>query len=321
MFGGCSAELHAGRPLSAFEIAIPWLEQARNELLDQDIKLTQMGLYLYPDTMDGFARMSMIFQGMYLWKLGRPEEAKTWFRRAQKHVEDMLSRQRGAPPRPGVEKRYKNDLSPIFKDWAEMYKSYPEIVDLTEKAKSKKREDELALLALLQGLLVKYGPIDEHWLWSRYNPFAPLNALKARISDDTQECNDSFEMGTEITPGDLAVATLAPEGLDVDYYWIPVPRQDNQAPTRSSKPMTLKFTFKRPAAARLDLKVTLFDRERRPLKEEVLDPKAAASKDGVIFTHQVQDYGRYFLKVEPADPAVRPWPAQTRYQLMVDIER
>ncbi|RPH38711.1 MAG: hypothetical protein EHM91_13480, partial [Planctomycetota bacterium] len=300
--------MKSDRPLSAFELALPLLERARNELLDRDIKLTQMGLYLYPDTMDGFARMCMILQGMYQWKLGRPEEAKVWFVRAQKQVEDMLSRQRGAPPREGFEKRYRNDLSPIFKDWAEMYKSYPEIVDLTEKAKSKKPEDLLAQLALVQGLLVRHGPIDEHWLWSRYNPFAPLNALKQKLSDDTQECNDSIEMGSEISPGDLAVATLAPEGLDVDYYWIGVPPPDDQSPRQPARPMTLKFIFKRPAAARLDLKVTLFDRGRRPLKEEVLDPKAVAGKDGTVFAHQVSEYGRYFLKVEPADPSIRPWP-------------
>ena len=52
----------------------------------------------------------------------------------------------------------------------------------------------------------------------------------------------------------------------------------------------------------------------------MLDPKAITGKDGVIFTHQVWEYGLYYLKVEPADPT-RPWPAQTRYQFMVDVER
>jgi hypothetical protein len=307
-----------GRALSAFELAIPWLEQARNELLDRDTKLTQMGLYLYPDTMDGFIRMNLILQGMYQWKLGRPEEAKAWFQRAQKHVEEMLARQRGSPPRPGL-KQYRNDLSPIFKDWAEMYKSYPEIVDLAEKAKGKKREDQLALLALIQGLIVRHGPIDEHWLWSRYDPHALLNVVKSTLADDSQECNDSFEMGTDIGPGDLAVATLAPEGLDVDFYWIAIPRPE-QGPERPPRPITVKCTFKRPASARLDLKVTLFDPARRVLKEEVLDPNAIVGKDGVRFTHAVSEYGRYFLKVEPADPKL-PWPAQTRYQLMYELER
>jgi hypothetical protein len=309
------------RPRTAFELALPWLEMARNELLDRDIKLTQMGLYLYPDTMDGFARMCMILQGMYEWKLGRPEKAKAWFRRAQKHVEEMLARQRGAPPQPGIGKRYRNDLSPIFKDWAEMYKSYPEIVDLAEKARSQKPEDQLALLTLLQGLLVRHGPIDEHWLWSRYNPLSLLNSLKTRLSDDTQECNDSFEMGTALNPGDLAVATLAPEGLDVDYYMIPLaPPEAQRSATKAARPMTLRITFKRPAAARMDLKVTLLDPGRKPLKEEVLDPKAITGKDGVVFIHTMSDYGMYFLKVEPADPS-RPWPAQTRYQLQYDVER
>jgi hypothetical protein len=309
-------------PLSAFEIAILWLERAREELLNRDVKLTQMGLYLYPDTMDGFARMCMIMQGMYDWKRGRRDEAKAWFTRAQKHVDDMLARTPDAPKREGIEKRYRNNLSTIFKDWAEMYKSYPDLVDLEARAKSGKREDEMALLLKLQGLLVKHGPIDEHWLWSRYNPHALLNRLKMKLTQDTQECNDSLEMGSDLQPGDLAAANLAPEGNDVDFYWIAIPPPEgvNPPPDRPARPVKVSLHFKRPATSKLDLKVSLFDPHRQLLREEVLDPKAVGSEKGVTLTFESPGFTRYFLKVEPAAPAT-PWPADTRYRFQFDLER
>jgi hypothetical protein len=317
------AGMKSDRPLTAFEIAVMWLERARDELIEREIKLTQMGLYLYPDTMDGFARMCMVMQGMYDWKRGRRDEAKAWFRRAQKHVEDMMARTPDAPPRAGFEKRYRNNLSTIFRDWAEMYKSYPDLVDLELRARSGKLEDELAHLKLLQGLLVQYGPIDEHWFWSRYNPHTPLNRLKMKVArgEDTQECNDTFDMGSDLRPGDLAAANLAPEGLDVDFYWIAVaPSEEAKTPPdRPARPVTAKLNFKRRPGSKLDLKVTIFNPSRQRIKEEVVDPKAVATDQGATLTFQAPEYGRYFLKVEAADPAP-PWPSDTRYRFQFDLE-
>ena len=309
------------RPFGAFEIAVMWLERARIELLDQDIKLTQMGLYLYPDTMDGFARMCMIMQGMYEWRRGRREEAKDWFRRAQKHVEEMIARTPDAPRNNGVEKRYRNNLSPVFREWVQMYKSYPDLVDLEQKARSGKPEDELALLVKLQGVLVKHGPIDEYWLWNRYNSTAMANRLKQKLTKDTQECNDSLDLGTDLRPGDRAVANLAPEGHDVDCYWMVFAAPDGMQPppARPPRPATLKLTFHRPASARLDLKVTVYNASRQPVKEEVLDPKALATPEGMTIPFPAPDYGRYFLKVEPANPS-GPWPPDTRYQFHYEVE-
>lgn len=316
--------MKSDRPLSAFEFAVIWFERAGAELLDRDIKLTQMGLYLYPDTMDGFARACMVAQGMYDWKMGRREEAKSWFRRAQKHVEEMLARTPDAPKREGTERRYRNNLSPIFKDWVEMYKSYPDLVDLEHQAKSGKPEDELALLIRLQAVLVKHGPIDEHWFWGRYNPHALLNRLKMKVvkGADTQECNDSIDLGTDFRPGDLAVANFAPEGHDVDTYWLSVtpPEGVNPPPERPLRPVTVGLKFKRPPSARLDLRITVYNAHRQPILERALDPKAAGSAEGVIVPFSAPDYGRYFLRIEPADPAT-PWPADTRYQFQYDLER
>jgi hypothetical protein len=320
----------ADRPQTAFELAMPWLAAARDELLarDQNLELTQVGLYLYPDGMDGFLRMCMILQGMYDWKLNRTEEAKEWFRRAQRQVDDILARSPGTPVKPGFERKYRNSLSSIFNDWAELYKSYPQLVDLEVKARSGRREDQLELLRLLQGLLVKYGPIDEMWFWNRYNPRSLLNLTKlslisdpkTRICPDIQECNDSPDMGTDLNPGDLALANLAPEGLDVDWYWLAVapppeqkpPAEQKPAPGHPPKPATVTVTLTR--VGKLPLKVTIYDKSRHPIREELVSKEGATP---IQFT--TSDWGRYFLKVE-ADPATHPWPADTRYKFQYSVE-
>src|SRR5258707_12374569 len=117
--------------------------------------------------MDGFMRLCMILQGMYDWKHDRREQAKAWFRKAQHQVEDMLARTPDSPVKPGFERKYRNYISPIFNAEAELYKAYPEIVDLEFKARSGRLEDQIALLKRVQGSLVEHGPIDEQWLWSR----------------------------------------------------------------------------------------------------------------------------------------------------------
>jgi hypothetical protein len=314
--------MRSDRPLSAFELAIPWLEAGREDLMDKEFQITQMGLILYPETMDGFARYCMVLQGMYDWQSDRHERAKEWFRRAKKQVEDMIARTPDSPKKPGFEKKYKNSLSTIFADWVKFYDRYPEIVDLELKARSKKPEDERALLAAVQGLLLQYGPIDEQWLWTRYNPHVLLNALKMRMAkgEDTLECNDSIDLASDFAEGALAAANLAPDGLDVDVYALTLVPNVPQPPPTPPRPMKLTMTFKRPATAQLDLKMTLYDPNRRVMMEQALDPKALVSKDGLVMTTPIADYGRYFVKIEPAKPTPPPWPADTRYRFQFSVE-
>jgi hypothetical protein len=282
-----------------------------------------MGLILYPETMDGFARYCMVLQGMYDWKSDRPEKAKEWFRRAHKQVEDMIARTPEAPKKPPFEKKYKNSLSPIFADWVKLYAGYPDLVDLELKARSGKPADQLALLAHLQKLLVECGPIDEQWLWTRWDPHAMLNALKMKLAkgEDTQECNDSIDMATDFGEGSLAAANLAPEGLDVDVYGLAVlpPGNLKPAPPAPPRPVTVAMNFRRPATAGLDLKMTFYDPNRRVMMEQPLDPKALATPKGLTIKVPVANWGRYFVKIEPVNPAP-PWPADTRYLFQYSLE-
>jgi hypothetical protein len=306
------------RKRNSFELAVPWLERAREELLDKDFALTQMGLYLYPDTMDGFIRYCLILGGMYEWKLDHRELAKEYFRRAQRQCEDMVAKDPGSPlPAPGGRK-YRNRMSSLFADYAKFYADYPEIVDLEYKSRTGGREDKIALLKKVQGLIVKYGPIDEHWLWNRSKPQILLNRIKQSLAngEDVQEFNDHPDMAWPIDPGPEPLrANLAPEGLDVDYYALqvsPPPAPEGfQPPPAPPRPIKVKLTIPRPAGPCLPLKVTFHDAKRSPMRTDVV----AAS---TTLEYEVREYGRFLIKVEAAqDP---PWPPETRYGLKVDVE-
>jgi len=314
--------VNPGTRRNAFEIAILWLDLAREQIMDKETnyELTQMGLYLYPDSMDGYIRYCLMLAGMYEWRLDHRDEAKEYFLRAKRQCEDMVARAPDSTlPAPGGRK-YRNLISTIFADWAKIYALYPQIIDLEFKARSRRYEDELELLKVLQGAILKYGPIDEQWLWSRYNPHALLNRLKQSLSkgEDVQEWNDGMDMGYQITPGpDPLRANLAPPGLDVDWYWIPVyvpaVPEGVEPPTLPPRPVKIKVNIVRPEGPCLPLKVTFHDFQRNPLPSEVITTSRALE-----FT--VRDYGRYALKVESNLPDL-PWPPDTRYGLQVQIEQ
>jgi hypothetical protein len=305
--------------MSMFEVAIIWLEQAREELLDKNFELTQMGLYLYPDTMDGFIRFSMMSQGMYEWQKGNREEAKAWFVKLRQQCEDMVARAPDSPlPAPGGRK-YRNLISGLFADYAKFYARYPEIVDLEFKARSHKPEDELALMKAVQEIILQYGPIDAMWFWAPRDPHKLLNRLKQSLAkgEDVQECNDMIDMAWLMAPGEgVLQANLAPEGLDVDFYKIlirppPVPKGET-APSVPPKPIKIKIGLPRPPGTLFPLKVTLHNAKRQPLRTDIVGAT-------LQYEIQVKEYGDYVLKVEAAKPEL-PWIGDTRYGLSVETE-
>ncbi|HLY73397.1 MAG TPA: hypothetical protein VKU80_04695, partial [Planctomycetota bacterium] len=147
-----------------------------------------------------------------------------------------------------------------------------------------------------------------------------LNRLKQSLSkgEDVQEFNDAPEMAWQVTPGaDPIRANLAPPGLDVDYYSIPVPAppaaEGTPAPAAPPRPIRIKISIPRPNGAGLPLKVTFHDLQRKPLQTDVV----TTSGD---LQYTVNAYGNYLFKVESNLPDL-PWPPDTRYGLSVQIER
>jgi len=197
------------------------------------------------------------------------------------------------------------------------------MVDLEFKARSGKLEDEVALLRVVQGMLIECGPIDEQWIWGRNNPHALLNRVKlsvvrnpaTKLCEDTQECNDSFEMTSDLNAGDFALANLAPEGLDVDFYSVKVQPPPELKPPPEVPPRPPTVTLKFPKVAQLRLQLSFFDTNRKLLFQKNLEPN---SKD-TEFRFQVSSYGRHFVKIE-AEPSVKPWPADTRYQFKYTVD-
>jgi hypothetical protein len=296
------------RPRSAFELAILWLERAREELFARPEKQyrTFVGLMLYPDTMDGFINLCLYLQGVYAWRRGRWDEAKETFRRGAEHVRAM----RGKP--------YPFPLSPIYADWEAFYARLPRLVDLDREAReSPSPERDRALLAELQAVVGEFGLLNQGYLWRDRDPEAPLNALKLKLTGgkDPHECNDSWIQATPLRPGEYALATLDPRGLDADYYRIaaPAPEGREDADLRPPRPLTLRLHLNQGIAAPpLTLKVVL-----RDPKQNVL--RSATVRGRQELSWPLPAYGTYYLLIEPADPA-EPWPENTRYALQYAVE-
>ena len=309
-------------PRTSFELAILWMLICRDQLLAMDppYETTQMGLNLYPSGMDGFARECMFLNGMYDWTVKRRKEAKGEFLRALRQTEYMMKMDYP-----------EGEYSTILDDLAKFYAGLPELVDLEERAEGGEPKAERAYLEKLQALIAQgdfAGALDDGHLWSpaHVNPEAPLNRLKRKASgeQDASECNDAFKMATWFALGRHFTANMEPQGLDTDYYMIPLsPPQDDHGHVKLLPLVAprIAVTFTRPDSAKLDLKVTIFDRLRRPVKVEARGKAEIVSEATVVevrgkaeIVFEAKDYSSHYVKVEPLDPAA-PWPKDTRYYI------
>jgi hypothetical protein len=295
-----------GRPLTAFELAMPWLERSRDLLLaDRGPAKTQMGLYIYPSTADGYLQQAHYFQGIYDWRRGKLEDAARSFRAAEDLCRKMLE--------PG---RYPEPISPIYLERAAFYARLPEAVQAVARAESGRPEDLRAAVRLLEEIILpQVYPLDGGFLWNRYQKGATLNELKRRLAGglDPFESNDSLQTATDLSPGIKAAANLAPEGGDVDFYWMNAPAPPGADPAKPPvPPLRATVTLSRPEGARMDLKLTVLGPDAQPLKtEEFTGPPK-------VVVLNLPLYGLYRIKVEALRPA-GPWPADTRYELRTEI--
>jgi hypothetical protein len=291
----------AGVKRSAFELAIPWLERSRDVLLTraEGNEKTQMGLYLYPSTMDGFVRRCMILQASWLLEQGRDAEARAWFGRADAHVKAMLR------------KTYPERISPIFEDYSKLYDRYPALLDLRQAAIGGDPGAGRAYLKALQDVLAEFGLLEEGLWWRAWDPEAPVNALKRKLTGgrDLQEYNDAPFAATLLNPGDLALADLEPAGLDVDCYSLRALAPDRK---REVPPKPLQFTVKfgRPEGSGAAFRASVLDPSGKVLGEVLPDAKGEAR-------FSVDRYGVWILRVEPLPG---PAPADSRYRVQYSVE-
>lgn len=286
-----------GPPLSSFALARLWLERAKADIRRAGTKphKTQMGLFIYPSTLDGYIRKTLFLDGIRAWQEGDVDTAVRYAREAEAHVRAMMK----TP--------YEEGFSSIAKDWAAFYAGLPEVIRLRGPLKTPPptREKALAALKAMQGLVARWDqPIDEGFIWSRTDPGAPLNALKRGLVGpaDQGECNDSWGMAWSVRPGELASANLAPAGLDVDWYLLEINPPSENAPPKELK---LRVSITRPATSGAELKITAYN----PLVQSVKTFEARGKADLEI----PAGYGFWSLKVEPLDPKADP--ADSRYYL------
>lgn len=293
-------------PMTAFELAIPWLEAGRDELfrLPNKYVVSQAGLYIRPLSMDGMVRESLFFQGVYLWHQRRWEEAQETFRRLAEHTQKM------------VKTDYGEFKSSLFEDMAKFYARLPEIVELDRRAAAGGPAEERMLLEKAQAATLEFGPLDHEFLVGHRSKTGRLDLLKQKAAGgrDRNEFNDSFESATPgLEPGALLLANLDPQGLDVDYYRIELLNPVREAPpdAKAPRPIPLSIRLRWLEGASLPLKATLYDPAHRALK-------TAEGSGDLRLEQPVGAFGVYFLKVEPAS-IPNPWPSNTGYSLRYDV--
>jgi hypothetical protein len=296
-----------GAPLSAFQLARLWMERAKKDIKSEDDSKphkTQMGLFIYPSSLDGFRRQAIYFEAIRRWQGGDLEGALAGVREAEAHVRTMLRHDYGVP------------LSSWFKDCAAFYADLPAALAALSRAETTRaRADELEALKLTQELLTRFDSYpDESFLWESGNPKAPLNALKRRVAGaaDENEFNDGWGFATDLRPGELFAADLSPAGLDADWYWVNVQpprpeRGEGPPPAVPPNPIRFRISFNRPAASGAELKVTVLNPRREELKTAEIRGKGELE---IL----ASEWGPWALKVEPRDPAAPP-PADTRYYI------
>jgi hypothetical protein len=299
-------------PRSAFELSRLWLERAKADIRKGGTKphKTQMGLYIYLSSLDGYMRKAYYLDAIRAWQEGDTDLALRRLATVLAHVKTML--ETAYPEGP---------ISTLYKDWEGFYAALPEAVALHGKARrTGSREDELAALRALQNLIARGDqPLDEGFVWSRSDAKAPLNALKRRVAGeaDAGEFNDGWLQGTDVVEGTLTGANIAPAGLDVDWYWL---RNDAPRVERGERPadappagLKLKILFARPEGSGVELKVTIAD----PLRRDVRTVEVRGKAEIVV---PADRYGIWSMKVEPLNPAAPPAP-DTRYFFQYSFAR
>jgi hypothetical protein len=250
--------------------------------------------------MDGFTLNSMHMEAMRHWRAGRWEEAKAWFVRAADHAKGMIEEY--------------DRLSSLYVDRERFYRALPGVLDLSRKAGAGGLPAKRALLDGLQKVLLidaddTLGSLDEGFLWVDENPDCTLNALKQELAggQDANEFNDGFGIfSTRAYPRALHRANLAPRGLDRDIYSIHLPSpRGSPALLPLPAPVKLRLAFDRPDTARMDLKVTVLDPERKSLVSGEIRGQGHLDVTATV-------HGIYHVRVEPLDPDAD-WPEATRY--------
>lgn len=200
------------KPATAFELALPWLEWAAEDLRrmkeeqrfqylsasaqreeDRDYFTTQSGWNIHPSTIDGQIRLTQFYNAYYHWRQGRRKEAALWFRKSAETARQYRKKYAYA--------------SPIYDDYARLGEALA-----AEAERAPATPEELVSFVQRMTDLV----LDVRCDWEYLS--ADLGDLKRQMSGDPFEFNDDiFPYGAALEPARRHDLALFPPG-DVDVF-------------------------------------------------------------------------------------------------------
>lgn len=294
---------------SSFELAILWFRESIAALGHRDPNdplFTQMGLALREDTMEGYIRVCMYLQGVYVWKRAERsadsaewEAARLWFARAKEQAETM----------------YRNYGWGILEEHARFYARLPEVLDASRAlvaapAGEAWKTARGTYVQVLDSIARECGYIDDGHLrrpLSDHRIDLSQEVLRGILWKDEDEFNDLDAYASGLVAGQGKVATLTPRG-DVDVHAFLVRGGDQ--PGNGFKPVTVTLHVLR--VGQLPLRVTV------RFGQKVLKEYLVEGTEDVPEYFKAERPGSYYVEVRPAT-APDPHPADTRYGILVEV--
>jgi len=315
--------------LTAFELALNWFQNTIARLEARtggDLFKTQMGLYIHPDTMSGFMRDTLFFQGIYSWRLAQTsadspdwDRSRDWFRRAAQHVLAM---------------QQKYGTRGIDEGFLELYAHMEEVLEASRAyVRTLASSDLEARLAArmkyvreMEAVLAALGLAEQGHLWE------PLSTAKRDLSRETikirdreyfffdaNEYNDGNMFATPLQSKVPAWGNLKPGPGDVDRFQIFVkPDADEHGHAGSQEKFEPKrVTISVTRLGRLPLRVRVYSQsdQLKAARDVPLSPEERTES----FEFIADRPGSYFVDVRPLDEPAR-LPSDTRYGLVVTVE-
>ncbi len=259
--------------LSAFQLAIPYLERAAQHVRDLKERngfkywTTQTGYNLSLSTLEGYQRICLSHHAQILWRRGKPKEAAEWFRKAAARGREV----------------YLAHRMPIYADYAKVDEACAAVAELD--ASLPQRDPA----RVLNELATKVLP------WARNVDFDYVRTLagecRRSIGGDRHEWNDNSSYSTQIWLGPAFEANLA-GGDDKDWYLMAIPDP--------GVPMELQAIVVVLSKQQVPLVVTWYQIEKgQPVEQGTEEIPVGAAKSTAFAVDQP---GHYFISVTPKAP-------------------
>lgn len=282
---GILSEGQKGTKFSPFELAIRWLEKARDDLDDYE-RETKSRYYVVPGglviskaTTDAFIRDALYYQSILCWQRNDYAGAYKWLDKAIAHAQKIVD---------------DNSMGGMgfSEKFVKEYKQLRIALPAVEKAfPAGAREDKIKALSLLEQFLKENGNFDEGFVCRM------ASGYKKSLGGDEFEYNDIPDYPTRIMIGKKISATISPTPQDVDFYLISV-----------EKPSQLKIIISAPPELGLDVSVLDSAKKDAPTSKQV-------NGNEITITLSAKGDEPYYIKI--FTPEGGKWSESAKYELEV----